>query len=318
MSDDNKDGSGSQGNNKGGQSGADGSNKGGKGNSEEHPSKNIDEGEAGQNDQDGRGSENGTNGGTEGKDIAPDVQPNADNEDSMGATPVDSVVKAPSPSEGQAVTGGTLLPLDSGFSIPIVPGIPAPGGNTNKGVATQPVGIPADKVSGTKIITYTLIPLAVIAAVAYGAIVYRRRRALRRRRIQEDAEAAAVTGATLFGGREDDTRSVMSEVSYRPPAPYTSEVDITTERMMNNPEIVAGDPAQHLISAPKRDIERVGDYQDYSHVCQAQMMGKTCTNHSISCFVALNHSNGGLSASAAPRNPSTASSKALGSMDHSS
>ncbi|KAF9286672.1 hypothetical protein BGZ68_002674 [Mortierella alpina] len=282
---------------------------------EDHSSVDGDKDHLGQGD---RGNQSPDTGGSKGEGPGLDAPPGAQPGTGSDNTPTDPQTKVPSPAN-QDIPGTNPFFTDSGSSLPIAPSVPMPGNsNTSQVVSTKPASTPADKESGTKIITYTLIPLTVIAAVAYGVIAYRRRTTRRRalrRRLQEDAEAAAIAASRPPGGEDDDAASVMSEISYRPPAPYTSEVDITTESMENNPEVVTGDTAPHLISAPKRDEARVGDYQDYSHVCQAQMMGKTCTNHSISCFVALNHSNAGLASSAAPRNPSTASSRALGPLD---
>ncbi|KAF9371889.1 hypothetical protein CPB97_001658, partial [Podila verticillata] len=187
--------------------------------------------------------------------------------------------------------------------------VPDLGGNNNKALA--PPSPPDDKESGTKIITYTLIPLTLIAGAIYGVVAYRRRirRRAALRRAQEDDEAAALEASRpgRGGDSNDDAASVFSDVSYRPPAPFTSTVDVTTEGLEQtqgrDDSIVVGPATPHQIGAPKRDEARVGDYQDYSHVCQAQMLGKTCTNHSISCFVALNHSNAGLEATAAAREP---------------
>ncbi|KAF9950140.1 hypothetical protein BGZ72_008142 [Mortierella alpina] len=297
-----------------GQGGTDGAKNNEGSSGEDHSSVDGDEDKVHQGDQDGQSHDTD---GSEARDPGLDTQLGAEPGTGSNNTPADPQPKAPSP-PNQDIPGTPFF-TDPGSSLPITPSIPVPGNsNTKHVVSTKPGSAPADKESGTKIITYTLIPLTVIAAVAYGVIAYRRRNTRRRalrRRLQEDAEAAAIAASRPPGGEDDDAASVMSEISYRPPAPYTSEVDVTTESMENNPEVVTGDPAQHLISAPKRDEARVGDYQDYSHVCQAQIMGKTCSNHSISCFVALNHSNAGLSSSAAPRNPSTVSSKALGSLD---
>ncbi|KAF9937376.1 hypothetical protein BGZ67_001320 [Mortierella alpina] len=283
---------------------------------EDHSSTDGDKDTIGQGDQGSQGPNTG--GGSEAENPGLDAHPGGTLPGTGGsdATPTDPQAKVPSPANQNIP--GTPFFTDSGSSLPVAPSIPVPGNsNTNQAISTKPGSTPADKESGTKIIAYTLIPLTVIAAVAYGVIAYRRRNTRRRalrRRLQEDAEAAAIAASRPPGGEDDDAASVMSEISYRPPAPYTSEVDITTESMEKNPEVVTGDAAQHLISAPKRAEAREGDYQDYSHVCQAQMMGKTCTNHSISCFVALNHSNAGLSSSAAPRKPSTDSSRALDSL----
>ncbi|KAK5822528.1 hypothetical protein F5H01DRAFT_410794 [Linnemannia elongata] len=227
-------------------------------------------------------------------------------------TPLNSNVATPS--QGNQAVPGSPFFTNAGPNIPGAPNHPLESGSS-KSVTTPPNGHTDNndnKTSNTKILTYTLIPLTIIAGAVYGVVAYRRkntrRRALRRR-LQEDAEAAALAARTAGG--DDDNSSLMSAVSYRPPAPFTSEVDVTTESLETNPDIVVGNGSQHLISAPKRDEGHLGDYQDYSHVCQSQMLGKKCTNHSISCFVALNHSNGGLNAMAVPRTPSAAASKVL-------
>ncbi|KFH69602.1 hypothetical protein MVEG_04408 [Podila verticillata NRRL 6337] len=152
-----------------------------------------------------------------------------------------------------------------------------------------------ERMGASKVIGLSLAPLAVLVAMAYGVVTYRRRAARRnhRRQVLLDAEAAAAA-ATSFGS-DDDEGSLMSAVSYRPPGPFTSEVDVSTDGSINSdPELVVGDSFQHQIPAPQRDASRTDIYQDYSHVCQSQILGQTCTNHSIRCFVALNHSNAGL------------------------
>ncbi|KAG0377406.1 hypothetical protein BGX24_006169 [Mortierella sp. AD032] len=234
--------------------------------------------------------------------------------DGHSATPVQN-------GEGIKTIPGSPFFTNAGPNIPGSPNHPLSGGDpgSSKSIATAPSTGNNDnnKTSGTRILTYTLIPLTIIAGAVYGVVAYRRKNTRRRalcRRLQEDAEAAAAMSArTGGGGDDDDASSLMSAVSYRPPAPFASEVDVTTETMEmgSNPEIVVGNGSHHLISAPKRDEGHLGDYQDYSHVCQSQMLGKKCSNHSISCFVALNHSNGGLNALAAPRTPSASASRVL-------
>ncbi|KAG9069961.1 hypothetical protein KI688_009289 [Linnemannia hyalina] len=228
------------------------------------------------------------------------------------AAPLDSNVATPS--QGNQAVPRSPFFTNAGSNIPGIPNHPLDSGSS-RNVATPPNGHTDNnnnKNSNSKLLAYTLIPLTIIAGAVYGVVAYRRKNTRRRdlrRRLQEDAEAAALAART--DGGDDDTSSLMSAVSYRPPAPFASEVDVTTESMETNPEIVVGNGSQHLISAPKRDEGRLGDYQDYSHVCQSQILGKKCTNHSISCFVALNHSNGGLNAMALPRTPSAAASRAL-------
>ncbi|KAF9350800.1 hypothetical protein BGX26_011111 [Mortierella sp. AD094] len=227
--------------------------------------------------------------------------------ESIAAKPV---AAHPSPPPAKAIAGTPFFTGTGSSAYPNGPGSPLPGGNSDKAVANKPSD---GGNSGAKIVAYTLVPLTIIAGMAYGVIAYRRRNTRRRnlrRRLLEDSEASSLA---RVNSEEDDT-TVMSPVSYRPPAPFTSEVDVTTENL-ENPEIVVGDPSQHLISAPKRDETHAADYQDYSHVCQSQILGKKCTNHSISCFVALNHSNGGLNATAAHREPSSTSSAPLGTFD---
>lgn len=150
-----------------------------------------------------------------------------------------------------------------------------------------------ERMGANKVIGLSLAPLAVVVAMAYGVVAYRRRKTRRnhRRQVLLDAEAAVAASS----GSDDDEGSLMSAVSYRPRAPFTSEVDVSTDGSANSdPELVVGDSSQHQIPAPQRDASHADNYQDYSHVCQSQILGQTCTNHSIRCFVALNHSNAGL------------------------
>ncbi|KAF9388330.1 hypothetical protein CPB97_001255 [Podila verticillata] len=156
-----------------------------------------------------------------------------------------------------------------------------------------PVSNP-ERIGPTKVIGLSLAPIALLVAMAYGVVTYRRRATRRnhRRQILLDAEAAA---AAASSGSDDDEGSLMSAVSYRPPGPFTSEVDVSTDdSASSNSELVVGDISQHRIPAPQRDVSHTDIYQDYSHVCQSQILGQACTNHSIRCFVALNHSNAGL------------------------
>ncbi|KAF9135201.1 hypothetical protein BGW39_004131 [Mortierella sp. 14UC] len=282
---------------------------------------------------DNKGTEKGVAGG-KGKESKTKKEP----QDSKGSTPALPGTKAGPPApvdkatapltdtkpvqnngDNQAAIPGSPFFTKAGPNIPGSPNHPPNGRDpgSSKSIATPSVGhndSNNNKTSGTRILTYTLVPLTIIAGAVYGVVAYRRkntrRRALRRC-LQEDAEAAAVMATRSNGGNDDDASSLMSAVSYRPPAPFASEVDVTTETMENNSEIVVGNSSQHLISAPKRDEGRSGDYQDYSHVCQSQMLGKKCTNHSISCFAVLNHSNGGLNALAALRTPSALTSRVL-------
>ncbi|KAG0006135.1 hypothetical protein BGZ79_008682 [Entomortierella chlamydospora] len=210
------------------------------------------------------------------------------------------------PLSGEKTNNYTLLPSFASCKNQIIshgPGSSLPGGNSGKIVTNKPSD---SGNSRAKITVYTLIPLTIIAGVAYGAIAYRRRNTRRRdmrRRLLEDSEASSL--ARVNSG--DDDSPVMSPVSYRPPAPFTSEVNVAAENL-ENPRIVVSDPSQHSISAPKRDETRADDYKDYSRVCQSHILGKKCTKHNISCFVALNHSNAGLNATAAHRErPSTSS-----------
>lgn len=150
-----------------------------------------------------------------------------------------------------------------------------------------------ERMGASKVIGLSLAPLAVVVAMAYGVVAYRRRKTRRnhRRQVLLDAEAAVAVSS----GSDDDEGSLMSAVSYRPRAPFTSEVDVSTDGSANSdPELVVGDSSQHQIPAPQRDASHADNYQDYSHVCQSQILGQACTNHSIRCFVALNHSNAGL------------------------
>ncbi|KAF9181179.1 hypothetical protein BGZ51_005602 [Haplosporangium sp. Z 767] len=260
------------------------------------------------NDKDGKDGEdtkNNDNDGAVGKspslDTSPSTMPNTD----TGSPLVSPVAKDPVSSQPQTIPEAPRQ-ASPGPNDTVTPYSPWSSTDTgaNKGIASKPSGGSPDKESGTEIIAYILIPLTVIAGLAFGVVAYRRRTTRRRalrRRLQEDAELAVNAAASTAVA--DDATSMMSEFSYRPPAPFTSEVDVSTESMESNPEMASGNAGQHLIPAPKRDETHEEDYQDYSHVCQAQLMGKLCTNHSISCFVALNNSNAGLAASAAPRDP---------------
>ncbi|KAF9323764.1 hypothetical protein BG006_001170 [Podila minutissima] len=201
------------------------------------------------------------------------------------------VVPAHAPSDSSlAGVGGFNTPPQGvysswGSSIPFFNNLPA---------QETPAPHPG-RFRASKIIALSLIPLAAVVAVAYGVGAYRRRIARRhhRRQVLLDAEAAAAAAGT--SGGNDDEGSLMSAVSYRPPAPFTSEVDVSIEVCADSdPEIVIGDNSLHQVPAPQRDASHADNYQDYSHVCHSQILGKTCTNHSIRCFVALNHSNAGL------------------------
>ncbi|KAG0211548.1 hypothetical protein BGX33_004232 [Mortierella sp. NVP41] len=281
----------------------------------------------------GKGHEkNGRDGGADKakedkKDQEKEPQDSKQPHSPLSGTKTEPTIKAPldttatpSQSDGQAAVPGSPFFTSAGPSIPGAPSRPLGNSGTSKSIVSPPTGHndgnDNNKDSTVKILTYTLIPLTLIAGAIYGVVAYRR--ALRRR-LQEDAEAAATLAATrpptAASNSDDDSSSLMSAVSYRPPAPFASEVDVTTETMettsSSNPEIVIGDGSQHLIAAPKRDEFRTGDYEDYSHVCQSQILGKKCSNNSISCFVALNHSNGGLNAMATPRTPSAPGSRVL-------
>ncbi|KAG0221513.1 hypothetical protein B0O80DRAFT_504059 [Mortierella sp. GBAus27b] len=183
--------------------------------------------------------------------------------------------------------------------------------SSSKAVVNAPAGDHKKDHSGLNILAYTLVPAAVVIGLVYGVVAYRRRNTRRRnlrQQLQEDTDDIAVLGGS--GSGNDDATSTISPVSYRPPAPFTSEVDVTTEGLdrYNDPDIVTGDTSQHLIAAPKRGDAHKDVYDQYTHVCESQMMGKKCTNHSISCFVALNHGNGGLHATAPAREPSFSNS----------
>ncbi|KAG0325139.1 hypothetical protein BG000_001915 [Podila horticola] len=225
---------------------------------------------------------------------AKDQKQTAPKLESKAKAPASNVVPKVAPDHdpsnpSMAGAGGINTPLQGihsswGSSIPAFNNRPA-----QDIPATNP-----ERIGAAKIIGLCLAPLAAVVAVAYGVVAYRRRTTRRnhRRQVLLDAEAA-IAAANSPG--DDDESSLMSAISYRPPAPFTSEVDVSSEGSINNnPEIVVGDNSLHQVPAPQRDASHADNYQDYSHVCQSQILGQVCTNHSISCFVALNHSSAGL------------------------
>ncbi|KAG0034456.1 hypothetical protein BGZ81_004707 [Podila clonocystis] len=229
------------------------------------------------------------------KQTAPKLESKAKapNLESKVKAPVSHVEPKVAPAHGSsdsslAGVGGISTPLQGTYSswsssIPLF--------NT----AQETPGPHPERIGASKIISLSLAPLAAVAAVAYGVVAYRRRTIRRnhRRQVLLDAEAAAA--AASRSPDDDDEGSLMSAVSYRPPAPFTSAVDVSTDGSTDSdPEIVVGDNFLHQVPAPKRDASHADNYQNYSHVCQSQILGQACSNHSIRCFVALNHSNAGL------------------------
>ncbi|KAG0016855.1 hypothetical protein BGZ82_000925 [Podila clonocystis] len=219
----------------------------------------------------------------------------APNLESKVKAPVSHVEPKVAPAHGSsdsslAGVGGINTPLQGTYSswsssVPFFNNLPA-----------QETSTPhPERIGASKIIGLSLAPLAAIAAVAYGVVAYRRRTIRRNHRRQVLLNAEAAAAAATRSPDDDYDGSLMSAVSYRPPAPFTSEVDVSTEGCTgSDPEIVVGDSSLHQVPAPQRDASHADNYQDYSHVCQSQILGQACSNHSIQCFVALNHSNAGL------------------------
>ncbi|KAF9976130.1 hypothetical protein BGZ73_009105 [Actinomortierella ambigua] len=292
--------------------------------------------------------------GSEGKKDS--SKPNEMKEPRPGHTPSGPPLRPQSPPDTSTATPSLLFNDDrSGTAAPTpAPGDPLydsipPISDGSKSITTPSTGPngptptkPKDGSDfGTKVLTYTLIPLALLAVAVAAAYAYRRRRARRYRQRMRDAETAlaamaATRGAGDTDGSDNDGASILSVESFRPPPPHPSEVDITTESMERN-ELINNSMGEgssgsnsrgnlhgegrvgarteilvdghevgpHVIGAPKRDESHSDDYQDYSHVCQRQMLGLPCTNHSISCFVAMNNGDGGLRAKSpnVQRNP---------------
>ncbi|KAG0095126.1 hypothetical protein BGZ93_006305 [Podila epicladia] len=202
------------------------------------------------------------------------------------------VAPAHAPSDSSlAGVGATNTPLQGVYSSW---GSSTPPFFNNRPVQETPAPHP-ERIGASKIIAWSLVPLAAVVAVAYGIVAHRRKAARRNHRRQALLEAEAAAAAAGRSGGDDDEGSLMSAVSYRPPAPFTSEVDVSIEgRTDSDPDIVVGDSSLHQVPAPQRDASHADNYQDYSHVCHSQILGQACTNHSIRCFVALNHSSVGL------------------------